>query len=454
MNLNEFKISKFLLIFAIILSLFQGCQKESISDSVTTDSIEPTTSVGISVPRNFTMPTNNNGVLHFSDRQHLLDYVEFLATYVDTASDSDTIDIDSVLYLVERSLLFQSYRQGEITNEVMESFNHPMDYFAQDYIGDPIIKSVLNEYSEFEIGNDLFVYFAPNYTIQVYNNIPNHQEELRELEKGEVANIPFTTFGNDMKLDEFSPVHEEHAMAGFRVVITPEPYNKCEGGPTIQNINVRVTGFSGSTVYEINWGDGTTELITGPGSGLNVSHTYSPGGIFVIEVGATREDNGNGLGFSKTQVEVSPSCSLEPVKECFWVEGTASDGTQVSMSGELRGMPVGFGTLSVAHLRSMVFEGPWWNTDGGNQKWRKRSGRLTTTLNGAVSDNFCTITGTKTKTKSKWAKDIRTRTRFWNGDHNTPIDGTITASYSARIYGVNLSHNLVLDTCDGDICIP
>lgn len=52
--------------------------------------------------------------------------------------------------------------------------------------------------------------------------------------------------------------------------------------------------------YRIEWGDGTTETVTGPGAGTAVAHTYTATGTFQVRVWATDKDGLEGAVASRT----------------------------------------------------------------------------------------------------------------------------------------------------------
>src|SRR6185369_5013405 len=53
------------------------------------------------------------------------------------------------------------------------------------------------------------------------------------------------------------------------------------------------------------WGDGTTQTVQGPGSGVQVSHVYTDAGSYTPSVTATDKDSATGPAVSQTVAIVS-----------------------------------------------------------------------------------------------------------------------------------------------------
>jgi hypothetical protein len=58
--------------------------------------------------------------------------------------------------------------------------------------------------------------------------------------------------------------------------------------------------------YQINWADGSTQTVQGPGSGVQVAHTFTAAGPFNVSATATDKDNGTGPAASQA-VTVVPA---------------------------------------------------------------------------------------------------------------------------------------------------
>jgi PKD repeat protein len=57
--------------------------------------------------------------------------------------------------------------------------------------------------------------------------------------------------------------------------------------------------------YSVNWGDGSSQSVTGPATGANLSHTYTASGTYTVSVTARDKDNGTSTAAAMTVTVVA-----------------------------------------------------------------------------------------------------------------------------------------------------
>lgn len=133
------------------------------------------------------------------------------------------LDIQSYLDSVERELRFTSARTAEnLTrsgNKSLEADDDSLtEYLTEaeiigtDWLKDDIRKSLLNEYSEIQVGDSVYVYISEN---TIYRMSVNHAEainSLRNFQKGDDDQIAKST----LAMDGVDLISQKYEVMNFR----------------------------------------------------------------------------------------------------------------------------------------------------------------------------------------------------------------------------------------------
>src|SRR5262249_2935867 len=79
---------------------------------------------------------------------------------------------------------------------------------------------------------------------------------------------------------------------------------------------------AGSFTFNVNWGDGNTQAVTGPAS-QQVGHVYTASGTYTVQVTATDKDS----GVSTTVQQTVPVTAVEVQAGTLVIGGTTGDDT-------------------------------------------------------------------------------------------------------------------------------
>lgn len=272
-------------------------------------------------PRTFELPVVNDGILVFNSNAHLDDYYRYL---YDLAINSD--NPDSVLHIEEQKLTdFTSIRQASHVDSILDS--EFIEKINSDFVGDIIMKSILNVNYEYAVGTSVFVYFNENqfYEIRYWNEptinsfrmypkgagLPPVQcyspEVISALSNDNIA-IACTTFNY--------PAIIPRSLA-VRIATDTRPFEACENHT--KRVIAMLQFFDGTNWIPLE-GDWSYQFGDGSGwvhlnaSTLDITHFYQSVGTYTITITASYIDPVLGLQDRTASVIVIVSdrtCKLE-----------------------------------------------------------------------------------------------------------------------------------------------
>lgn len=224
------------------------------------------------------------------------------------------LDIQSYLDSVERELRFTSARTAEnLTrsgNKSLEADDDSLtEYLTEaeiigtDWLKDDIRKSLLNEYSEIQVGDSVYVYISEN---TIYRASVNHAEainSLRIFQKGDDDQIAKST----LAMDGVDLISQKYEVMNFRkrgnfVNCYYDEYlyySFEECNPNIAHFHLEGSidadwngsDFHSSISYievHLDYGDGTTQTISG--TNPEWTHEYPGEGEYQLQATVTYSD--------------------------------------------------------------------------------------------------------------------------------------------------------------------
>lgn len=226
------KIIYFLGIFLIVaLSIIYSCNKED------TLSVKDTT-LKFRTEYNIDFPTVTRDRYVFRDFDHLTSYYHSMEEILDTNQDlfERIVDYEGSLMTIQKKL-------------INDNFESP-DRRYKTFLGDPIMRSVLNENYEFEINNVLVTYMNNRDLLICDPNDRATQSEIRNLPKGgalDFSTIPRGAYwGDDTNSESLSPwcgcqVHIERHCEQIHIWGTCKNAIWGDGGGTV---TLKTTNYS------------------------------------------------------------------------------------------------------------------------------------------------------------------------------------------------------------------
>lgn len=196
------KMKKSIIISIIAIAFMLSCKKEKLNQLK--DS--PSSGTNITKSQNFPIkntPKIKDGILIFDSQEHLYSYYNYLDEIVEKGYDNN-LDSDSLLKEIEDKLEFKSYRQHFINNYDWEdkefSKEEIEELYKEDYIFDDIRKSILNQYLEVIIANDVYIYYSENKVIKVPIKLFDVVLEIRNIKKKDDYELPIEIFKPGIEL--------------------------------------------------------------------------------------------------------------------------------------------------------------------------------------------------------------------------------------------------------------
>ncbi|MEZ4907830.1 MAG: hypothetical protein R2771_09395 [Saprospiraceae bacterium] len=247
------------IILVIALSIIYSCNKE---DALNVED----TSLMFRIEYNIDFPTVNGDRYVFRDFDHLTSYYHSMEEILDTNQDlfESIVDYEGSLMTIQKKL-------------INDSFETPESRFIT-FLGDPIMRSVLNENYEFEINNVLVTYMNNRDLLICDPNDGVTQSEIRNLPKGgtlDFSTIPKGAYwGDDTNSESLAPwcgcqVHIERHCEQIHIWGTCKNAIWGDGGGTV-TLTATIQTDIGPLNYNKSWDvDGNFEFY------INYPFTFS-----------------------------------------------------------------------------------------------------------------------------------------------------------------------------------
>lgn len=363
------------------------------------------------------------GRQYFSSVEALQDYYNRLAQEIDHATEEEEA---MIFETAEQG--YTSLREAMYSEELDRIPNDEEILNRQDFIEDDIRKSILNEHSEIQIGDRVYVYYAED---QIYS-IPKEDTEtiqkFRDLEKTANGPVPIDILTNDVELRSYSAsygiskpqtlvtepgtgkypkaqyhkvtysaqawsnnVHCQVFSKNFYVQLTgiKKTFDNMNTATTSDDTLVRSKVVNPTFTAEIDFGDGVIQNfgtlgITRSPIGINPTHVYASEGTYTPVV-TVRFSNYLGATVTSTvrlnPIVVSTSCTQRNLSKVLWRDA----GTNRSLRACIWFKTDLFGNHAGSESKSYE----WSNR---RNRWKRKRTQLFTEINATFRNNSCQIT--------------------------------------------------------------
>jgi len=446
---------KSLLVLLLIASFcFVGCGKEETNNTQLQENLE------ISIPRYI-----NEGRLTFKSIEDLQKYYFALEAKIENAEDEE--------------LIFERYEKGYKSLRSKLESSKDNFYFnpnlktdistTDDFLLDDIRESLLNEYHEVGVGEDVFIYLSLKQLYKV--SCEEDALKLRNMKKGLEPDFYFSKLSGNMELltkngiDDFkvnSSNIAEVDECGKRVEVSQEEEWEYElrglvvGTPCNafeirfqtgvyekwkdpQSINLSQWSIMPAS-YTIDFGDGTIENFPDQEADeVLVNHTYQETGLFTITVTVTyaNSESENDEQLEQVfQVDIAEACAFGEFTDAQFV---ISSSTSKAMYAEIWFLDKILGTKAGA--KTTGYE------DEGNYNWAKEKGAITTFISSDFRDINCSNSNQKEETKDcNNCKSKQSQVTDWF-NYMDLYDGSVFSEHEFVDGNANIQYSLVLNPC-------
>jgi len=230
-------------------------------------------------PRTSCEPDYSDGRLNFTDSAEYICFLDYL--YDLTYGDSTLISVDSILNEIESDLGHVSLRS--------QAFDQDGDYdpdLSQDiFLGDDILRSVLNEYYEVRVGTNIVVHQCPTALYIIDGNSSSASSSVTKLRnsiKGEL--LPLSDLDTNMTVihfgDDQTDLGPRSPLCDYKIFIDQD---RC-----LDPLSVTITvEYRGQLTTDecrgtVNLGDGTTINLSPPAKAFLISHTYTSYAVLTV----------------------------------------------------------------------------------------------------------------------------------------------------------------------------
>jgi hypothetical protein len=403
--------------------------------SCSTEQIKLDDNISKVLPRSgIPFPDAVDGILYFEDIDHLNDYY----SAIDSVANS-TEDRDSMLAIIEAELDYTSLRSILYFDEVDDT-DELRGLLDNDFVRDGIRKSILNEYYEFGIGDDVYVYLSPNQTYKIEDGDADMIALFRNTEKNQDT-IP-------MKLLNPKTLLMPSALVGGTQVLPRTPpsgnfvYRPSYSATLIgcnslsrqisisfeeSSNNVDWTSIEMESI-EIDFGDGSDPLKLENVVYVSIPHTWPDEGSYSItvkieyynlNVAALLEEQ---VGFG---VNLSQNCRME--------ERITDDYEIASNNVWMITAELWFKSPDFAFTTKAGAITYGWRFEGG--KWRRKKSELNVAIDAIFRGGQCNIDDTDDESdhcnKCKSQRAVVSAGGFFSPDLYH-VDGEISSTHRLR----------------------
>lgn len=366
-------------------------------------------------------------MLFFDSEAHAQAFYMYMNDVLD-----DFDDIDTVLSDFESRLGFISLRNNNMLTfrEEEEGFTEEeiIALMEVDFIGDDLIKALLNPDYEVGIGNDVFVFFSKN---QIYKILDGDQEArdafiaspkgvdsvplhllrtgIVQLEPNPIFLIPGVVLGPQDTIQWRNcpvdvPIVVSRGCDSRRIHVQGQRFCRPPGGGVPFRCN--------ALEYMVDFGDGSPVIVLTDVHDFRLTHTYSQDGAFTITIVTVVEDGDCDVDNDPDEYTYTEVVNTV-LATCY--TGDASQSRFERGSGNICDL-YGIGT-KVWYNKALFgpFAGAWttaWRWDSSSAKWKPlRRGSLDFTINVSVDATFrgggCEIIDRKQKSDSCFCHKTR-----------------------------------------------
>jgi len=335
---------------------------------------------------------------------------------------------------------------SELHKQLNDSFVDPNNRFVPT-VSDPIIRSFINDYNEFIIGDIMLVYMDNRDVIYFKIDDSDSKQEIRNLEKGKRINRNLVP--EKSRIELASKVFENLIISQSANKQMPQTLTNVEGDC---NNQFRAILSGKSTKYwwlpidsqvTINWGDGTPTQTVSVSGNFEIDHIYSTTGVFNIEASMTQFGPPSGPGDpiiiapnSIFEFEVGSNCTDTEIESWPWAE----EGN-VAMSYGPSSYTTSFRHYTAAEIFSFEFRDGAWRRDNATS--------LEVFVDVTYRNSNCQVSGDEDEPQNCNSCDdkrARVNTRKRNRYHRIG-EGEIMGTFRLVNNNITINRDLTLSAC-------
>jgi len=441
----------------LVLLLCNSCQKNTVDDSPVLTQIKPTV---------------KDGRLNFASVEELRQYYSDIENAMKEAEDEE-----AVLKSFESQYNYVPLRTVRVTPNNVTLRNDDYEYLTTeellnelkyDFIGDPVLQSVLNTYYEVGVESNVMVFMNGDQTFTIPQSNVVAINELRDLNKTE-AEIPMDFLRQHPDVTYESPT--KSYTIGMRVTapspstvvygydpdfavsnLNCDPYTRVfsarlfeiahddNNTPNDNTDDINTVIDYNASSFEFIFGDGSTEVVNNNNE-AEVSHVYSSG-TYNITIRVNYTDRG-GVARSSVHTEtvnIDVACQEEDFDVSEMIQSSDDSKCITTKLWYNRNI---FGT----HLGSFTKSYRW---DSSREKWRRERADIDVRIWGSLRDDGCDIHWNDEDYdfdgNSRWV-DAKMHCPFQYANRQIG-DGDIYSHHTANFDdGTFLENDLILEPC-------
>lgn len=446
----------YLLLFTMAIGLisFYSC-----SDDHLVEELEITGDNSRTTKGGTTMPSFEvkKGILYFNSSKDVSQMIDFLDEKIASLAE-ENYETMSLLEkrLGHKSLYISEYTKGIRNVEEEYTTDEIRTLLNEDYINDPAIKLLLNEYYELGVGEDVIVFQGLNIDLTILNSDPNTLENFRNSPKGSNV-VPFDIVDKNVVADhDFLIIaHDTSNANNIEVDFRSNDYTLSAGLSTTAcnafdvTLNAQVKrewndamGFHWELIesdFNIDWGDGSSTTVANSQFCLR-THTYDALGTYSITVTADYEDeDGNSQTATITKsITLNEVCSSEATEASAWEE---TSNNELAMSSKL------WFKNGLIYSRVGAFTHAWY-WKASKAKWKREKAELDVNVTGNWSNSACTYIESDTDYDDcNNCKKVEEKVSSHMSTTRTIKDGDAYSQHKAQFGNKTLIGSLTLYPC-------
>ncbi len=245
----------------------------------------------------FTEPTVENGMLFFQSTQHIAEVYEALTNFTDQGDIDEQLDIFETAYpgyVSFRMYLITKYNwlQGALTQQELTNL------YYEDFIADEIKKTFLNDERMVGVGDSVYYMHDLGFIYAVHKDSNDVIQALADTDREDDVLEPSGSAYKYLLEIDIRKGHIEGEDRGTVIVDPDDDGDSCwyktrlvyrndvDCEPFVKGFSIYLVEYylpeggtldssthNGILSHEIDWGDGTSQTISGY-SGEFVNHTY------------------------------------------------------------------------------------------------------------------------------------------------------------------------------------
>lgn len=432
------------------------------------------------------LPEMRDDILFFESESHLFDFQDKVNNYLS--------DFSGAIQEVQMNKIMSNFRGFYSFNQyVVDNFDFVDREFTEqdieelrniDFVNDPVLKNLLNSHRVLGIGSEVHAWHSTDLIISLAEeNLPSFKKHLyttlddakvdpwnpmnelfrsdaieysseKNTKKSKLKNILILDgFGENLRYQTIpTPVHIVESCNKFKKAIIMELFE--ETTEIVNNVpQSDYHAFSGTITLDIDWGDGTSQVVNNYYSGTQIEHTYPSEGHFYPTV-KTMFTSANGLACYIYDGTNAPTAGMGMMPSMPAPIDFATDqACSVSDKSYYNSKTVGSYRLEAKiwvnhnffghHIGSYTHS--WKKKNNG--KWVRKIANIYTNVYGTFRNDECVITETKSGSDTENQERVRVTVNKMNRKYRAAGNNSIYSEHHMSKDGTYIELTLTLTPC-------